>query len=410
MGDELDNFRAALEWSVKEDPLAALRIASALKWFWRVSPELRSEGLRWLELGLDADRACSGAGDKNDPGHALTRGWALNVAGWFQRLRANYNSPIIMPERSISSQRTDAARKSIMYLQEALTLFQASGKPGQRGLSFTLRNLAPFESDPQRRKMFLQESLAISLEEGDKFSTAEVFVQSFEVAFFEKDYDLARKLAEQALALRKEIGDLEGAGYHQWRLGDLAYAQGDYGSARKWYEDSLSLYQMLGFYEWIFANNESLSLIASAQGADDLALMYAERMLAASRELGDWGYADGLTRKGHALIHADPLLASELLAEALATFRRDERPLVEAYNLEIQAHLASVQGHPERAARLFGAVMNNEDMDASLVAARDRLRETLLSALGDQAFEHLLAEGKAMTLEQAVDYALEESE
>jgi hypothetical protein len=75
------------------------------------------------------------------------------------------------------------------------------------------------------------------------------------------------------------------------------------------------------------------------------------------------------------------------------------------------AALAAVQGQPERAARLWGASEAQIAKGASFFDAADRrlYARTIAKAeaqLGAQAFEALRAEGKAMTMDQAIEYAL----
>ena len=48
---EHDNIRAALAWSLENDPELALRLASSLRLFWEVRGHF-SEGFRWIEEGL----------------------------------------------------------------------------------------------------------------------------------------------------------------------------------------------------------------------------------------------------------------------------------------------------------------------------------------------------------------------
>ena len=48
---EHDNIRAALAWSLEEDPEVTLRLASSLRLFWEVRGHF-SEGFRWLEEAL----------------------------------------------------------------------------------------------------------------------------------------------------------------------------------------------------------------------------------------------------------------------------------------------------------------------------------------------------------------------
>jgi hypothetical protein len=100
--------------------------------------------------------------------------------------------------------------------------------------------------------------------------------------------------------------------------------------------------------------------------------------------------------------------------EKSLTIRRelgDERGVIEC--LEGFAHAACAQGQGERAAQLFGAAealreaigaplpsIDRADYDRSVAAAR--------VVLGEEAFLAAWAAGRAMTMEQAVAYALEE--
>ena len=83
-----------------------------------------------------------------------------------------------------------------------------------------------------------------------------------------------------------------------------------------------------------------------------------------------------------------------------------------AWSLEYLARVAGGLGQPERAARLFGAAealreaigaplppSGRDDHEREVAAARAHLDE--------HAFVQALAEGQAMSLEQAIAYALE---
>ena len=78
------------------------------------------------------------------------------------------------------------------------------------------------------------------------------------------------------------------------------------------------------------------------------------------------------------------------------------------------AELAAAQGQATRAARLWGAaeaLREPADVERApnLRADDDPHVAEVCSALGEEAFAAAWAEGRAMTLEQAVAYALEES-
>jgi hypothetical protein len=96
---------------------------------------------------------------------------------------------------------------------------------------------------------------------------------------------------------------------------------------------------------------------------------------------------------------------------AIGWLRSGQNPRPIAHVLFFWGILEALDGNAARGARLFGAAvalgsnLRNEmdpgelaDLDASIAAAR--------AALGNEAFERAWAEGKAMTLDQAMTYAL----
>src|SRR5207248_2474102 len=81
-----------------------------------------------------------------------------------------------------------------------------------------------------------------------------------------------------------------------------------------------------------------------------------------------------------------------------------------AYSLEGFANLDS-RRRPERATRLWGAAQRlREEMDAPLPASERQRQErdeaAAREALGEKAFPAAWAEGGALSLEEAIQYAL----
>ena len=413
---ELDNFRAALTWALKVDPLAELRIASALYWFWRMQAGWQFEGLHWLERGLAADTARSGpASCTGEPDRAMIRGWALNVAAWHQAnlIFHSFGWTVYRTE----SERQAAHTRKNMYSEEALALFRGLGKPGRRGLAFVYRLKGRWDSDPQRGKTLMEESLAIFREEGDKFYTAECLTYLGLWAERVKDFDQARAFFQQELALRKEIGDLEGLGWAHLQLGKLEFSINQFRIAKTHLEQALAIFQGIGTSkELIWATTLVLSDLAIAQSDLNGALKYSEIMLATARESGeDWQYAYGLDAKGGLLIQGDQLQAAMLHSEALRLFRRTGNKEGMAWNLERQTSLAIALLQFERAARLLGASLHwfeaeNLLFDQFDLTRQENLRNVIQAALEEPAFAKAWAEGNSMTLDQAVAYALEENE
>jgi hypothetical protein len=105
--------------------------------------------------------------------------------------------------------------------------------------------------------------------------------------------------------------------------------------------------------------------------------------------------------------------AHSLYKEALQIFQESANHWNVTYCLEAFAALAVAHGEMERAARLFGATadfyrhlqfllspLERQQHEHDLAAAR--------AALGEKSFSAFWAEGHAMTMKQAVDYALQE--
>ena len=85
-----------------------------------------------------------------------------------------------------------------------------------------------------------------------------------------------------------------------------------------------------------------------------------------------------------------------------------------AYSLNALAALAATQQKAAWAVRLFGAAEDLQKLIHFTISPRERTEHdqavaTARAALGEEAFAAAWAEGKAMTLEQAITYALEES-
>ncbi len=103
--------------------------------------------------------------------------------------------------------------------------------------------------------------------------------------------------------------------------------------------------------------------------------------------------------------------AQTAYAESLATFRGiGTQDVTAAASLVGFAELAGLQGWPERAARLFGAVVAFvKDVDNVPLGKRadfERSVNALHTQLGEAMFAAAWAEGQAMTLDQAIAYAL----
>jgi non-specific serine/threonine protein kinase len=121
--------------------------------------------------------------------------------------------------------------------------------------------------------------------------------------------------------------------------------------------------------------------------------------------LGNLSYA--------ALHQGDYERAEALVREGLALLWELESKYFVNFGLEVSAGPAAAKGQPERAARLLGAAEAlREAMGLGLQPADqfeiDRYEAAAREQLDEATFEAAWAEGRAMTLEEAVAYALGE--
>jgi ATP/maltotriose-dependent transcriptional regulator MalT len=146
--------------------------------------------------------------------------------------------------------------------------------------------------------------------------------------------------------------------------------------------------------------------------------MQAETYLAESvtlgRAVGDMRYtAMALALLGSAaLLQGDVRQAGTVLIESLVFLRQIHDRLFMLYCLSGLGGVAAAQSEPERAARLFGAVTALRDVLGvpalrGEYALQERMVAAARSQLDEATWAAAWAAGRAMTLEQAIAYALE---
>jgi len=336
---ELANLRAALGWAQENKVEAQLRLASALLWFWHIRGH-KNEGVDWLERGLSIEASERG-NQPLTPDRSMIRGKALNVTAVLLSILAN-------TERS----------KSLS--QEALTLFQALGSRGRRGMAYALLSLADAAvhlEGSKRVKILVEESLTLFREAGDKFGMAQCLDLLGGVIWEEGDSGPVKALWEENLALRKEIGDRDGIARVLARLGMWAFSQDDLNRSVSLYEESLTIFREVG-NEWARSYNlADLALVLQDQGNYGKATQILEEALAIARDLGDQyrvsGSLHGLGRV--AQLQGDYERATQMYQEALMLAREVGEPTAIAENLHALGDIASAQGDYSQATQQFEA-------------------------------------------------------
>jgi predicted ATPase/DNA-binding SARP family transcriptional activator/DNA-binding CsgD family transcriptional regulator len=355
---EHDNLRAALSRVLQRgEAELALRFGGVLWRFWFDGGHL-SEGVRWLEQVL--------AG--GEPAASSVRVKALEGMGWLTQL----------------------------------------------------------QGDTERAKATYEEMLKLSRELDDKGNVATALNSLGMLGVAEGNNERARALLEENLAVLEELEEEEKAAtvlkrYHALNLlGILAInEEGDYTRGATLFEESLALAREAGDAYRVAANLVALQYAAVLQGNYERATALYEEALAVARELGNAGVEiipEALVNLGLAALgQGDHQRAVVSFKEALVMSQTLERKPTVINTLEGMASLAGVLGEASRAAHLWGAAEASRQVtDIALPPGERALHEPYLasvrSQLGEEAWEAALAEGQAMSLQEAAQYALSEEE
>jgi|SRR5215217_2097584 len=240
------------------------------------------------------------------------------------------------------------------------------------------------------------------------------------LALLQGDYQLGITRLEESIALFKELEDEPGLANSLSNLGIALLLVGDREGVTPLREDAEALRRGMLDQQVIIDLLIFLGMVALDESDYEQMALLLEEGLALSRDLGDVrGMTACLTVLGLGLLkQGNHERAALLLEECLyLTARRIRHMLGTAYSMLGLAAVAALRGQPARAARLWGAAEalrevigqplapyddSNYDYEGYLDAARSQLDEPDWKAAW--------LEGRTMRLEQAVAYALGESE
>ena len=350
LDEEHENLQAGLDWSVVEaGSSAGLRLCGALTRFWQMRGFL-AEGREWCARVLKKP-----AGVERAPERAK----ALNAAGLLAFAHSDY---------------------------------------------------------PEARSRF-EESLAIRRQLDDRRGTAATLNNLGNVALEQGDFATARVLYEESREIARDLGDRLSMVVALNSLGRVTYEQGEHSAARRLYEESLVIVRELGDRSLLGILLTNLGIVVSEQGDYDSATALQAEALAIHREAGNRigvaitlsNIADRVAKQGDfraaAALHKEGLMIQRELG--------DRRGI--AYSMVGLAAGAAAFGNPLRAARMWGAAEQMREDVGSPLEPKDRPRydrrlANARVAVGDgAAFDRAWQEGRALTLERAIELALEET-
>jgi len=351
--DELDNWRAALEWALAggADVARGQRLVGELSLVW--THFARVEGRRWIALGLSL------AGDETARHTVATLRYAeACIARWL----SNLDVQLASGEQALAQYR---------QLGDPRGVARAQGVVGHALVS--LRRSA--EAEP-----LLREALAAARQIGHRPLVASLLRTVAFARAMDGDVDAARANDAEALAIYEELGATASAA--RTLAQDLCayeYAAGNFEVALRHAADALAMFRRLGDADGVARAlvNVSICLVALARYDE------AER-----------GAIEALD-----LTRYDGEIAWPL--QQLGTIGALRRHATAKRALEEQTRAARLMGFVDTRIAALGIVRW-----ATGQKEYERVIGALREALGSKQLESLMAAGAAMTDRAAIDEAL----
>ncbi|HET6662098.1 MAG TPA: tetratricopeptide repeat protein, partial [Rubrobacter sp.] len=239
---EHDNMRAALSWSLENEPETTLRLAGALARLWEMRARFL-EGSAWFEAALRQ------SGRAEAPSDAAARAKILSEAGTFAWHRGDYEYAIVLHG-------------------EALELYRELGDDG--GVAFAILCLGTQyldKGDLERSAPFFEEALATSRRIGERRTIAMAIRNLAEVARQKGEYERAKTLGMECLSLYQELGDdLRVARTVGW-MGLLTFWSGDdQNLAEGFLKEGLALNREIESWDYVAYCLEGFAGLAGERG------------------------------------------------------------------------------------------------------------------------------------------------
>jgi predicted ATPase/class 3 adenylate cyclase len=354
----------------------------------------------FLGLALEAETELSGP-DQNE---------------WLNRLEREYDNLTTALDWLMSSGRVADALSAVSALERfwrahahvsdarrwlALGLDLATDAPMRvrADALWTAARQAAGQSDWDAAVPMLEEALA--LYRAEQRDREQVFALSElgYIALRRDDAERAETLCDEALTLARSLGDDRALSAVLSILSDVARTRGDHDRALAFAEEALERRRALGDPTAIVDSTYDVGVAAFAAGDLDRGEEAFGAALEHARFLGDALYtAAALCMLGTTgLLKDDLSLVENRLNESLAIYLDldDDRSCAEC--LSALGGYAAATGHPEKAARLWGAgdaARGSRPLEYAEPAIEARFTTSLVDSLGAERLADLRAEGR----------------
>jgi predicted ATPase len=347
--DEHDNLRTSLDWFFEHhEPELAVRLAGALWLFWYMHGHV-TEARRWLRRALDAA--------PEEPSEA--RAGVLYGAGYLAAEQNENAEARVLLEASLACAKQLGASAAAAITAATLCVLRVE--------------TASSTSDPREAIAAGEEALALARAADDDFALGIVLNNIGEAMRILGENERARAYWEESLEVRRRMGDASRIALTLTNLAEMALLDGKTDEAAAMFAEAAEIATAIGDKRQICIAQAGLGRVA-----------YLERR---------WQEAEAHARESLRLAHEIGMKIA----------------IVE--ELFCLAGIAAATGDVGRAASLASAA----ELHSSLLATLATLSgaglhhadiESAKAACDSAAWEQAWAEGRAMSLDEAADYAL----
>ena len=379
--EELDNLRLALEWARTRDVRSGLQLVTLPVFFWEIRtniPEWEGWLARFLESYQEADSLRARG--------LIIHAHLMGMTNGLQKAENLANQSLALA-RAIPDRYMEAyslwglgsiltlqgkMEQAIPNVEQSLAIYRSIGDP--LGQAIAARWLSLKMNDPEQSKSLLLESLRLSREMGNLSGIGVCLNLLADKAIRAGDFSQAAAWLEESKTIHQQLGDQTSEAGVLENYGKIYYWQGDYSRSCACYEEAIRLYEKVGILpSWVQAH-----------------LAYTELRLGNESK------------------------AKELFRVCVQQFKKANIGTGLIFVAEGLASLYADQGQSERAARLFAwtDVQRRRGGDLRPLVEQssvERDLETIRSQLDEAAFNQAWADGSAMTVDQALAVALDES-
>jgi DNA-binding CsgD family transcriptional regulator len=324
----------------------------------------------------------------------LAGGWDARQAEMFKRMSGEQDNLWVALEYCLRQPAELAAAAELA--QDLFAYWSSRGPYGDvRRMLSSLAELAPENSDSRARLLCVSANMALG----------------------QNDYDGSALLSQESFRIATGVRDVEATAWSLLLRAMPLWNAGDTAAAAELTESALSLARLMHVERAELDALNALCGILVAGGELTRAIEVGEQCLAKSKDRGElWvrGYLLNFLAQANWL-RGDQERGEALAREAVACKHALDDRLGLAMVLETLAWMAAEPGRHERAACLLGSAERGRD-EISLTPVelfRTQHEQTVSIAvrgISQKAFDAAFARGRAMTISEAVAFAVEDKQ